>query len=183
MLNTRHLFALVATVTALLLTAAACGSDSEPGLTTGEVPTTEDSGGLPLADDGADTPVVSGVCAPGEPDCEDTAVSNSDSESSSGMTVGDGLSIPEALATDATGMIAVHGHLFDDGGGLQLCEKLVSLGERYGCDAAHISVADLDLTTVSDIVLLEGTSYTEDELTLFGELVDGTLTVDSLVTG
>lgn len=183
MLNTRHLLALVATVTALLLTAAACGSDSDPGLTTGEVPTTEDSGGLPLADDGADTPVVSSMCAPGEPDCEDTAVTDSGVASSSGMTVGDGLSIPEALGTDATGIIAVHGHLFDDGGGLQLCENLVSLGERYGCDAAHISVADLDLTEVADIVLLEGTSYTEDEVTLFGELVDGTLTVDSLVAG
>ena len=99
------------------------------------------------------------------------------------MTIDGGLTIAEALATDATGIIAVRGHLFDDGTGFQLCESLIGLGERYGCDGDHIAVTNIDIEAVPDIVFFEGTTYTEDEITLFGELTDDTLVVDPLVTG
>ena len=90
----------------------------------------------------------------------------------------------EALATDATGILAVKGHFFDDGTGPRLCEGLVGLGERYGCDGQHISVTNLDSDTLgTSVVFHDGLTYTEDLLTLFGELVDGSLIVDNLVAG
>jgi hypothetical protein len=97
-------------------------------------------------------------------------------------TIDGGLTISEALATDATGILAVKGHFFDDGTGPRLCEGLVGLGERYGCDGQHISVTNLDSDTVGTFVVFhDGLTYTEDLLTLFGELVDGSLIVDNLV--
>ena len=87
------------------------------------------------------------------------------------------------MTANTTGIIAIHGHLFDDSSGLQLCESLIGLGERYGCDGEHIAVTNLDPTEVPDVVFFEGTTYTEDEITLFGELTEGTLTVDRLVSG
>lgn len=196
----RHLPLLIAALTIIVLVAAACGSDNDAGSSTGEVPQVDDSdGGLPLADADADTPAVSGVCAPDEPDCEDTLVddpepqdlpepSNDDADTAdggatSGMTVDGGLTISEALTDNPTGIIAIRGHLFDDSSGLQLCEGLIGLGERYGCDGEHIAITNLDPTEVPDIVFLEGTTYTEDEITLFGQLNEGTLTVDPLVSG
>jgi hypothetical protein len=202
MLKQRHFPLLITALTVFVLVAAACGSDSDVGSTTGEVPQVDDSdGGLPLADADVDTPAVSGLCAPGEPDCEDTLADDpepqdlpqpsdddvdtdtADGGVSSGMTVDGGRTISEALTTNATGVIAIRGHLFDDSSGLQLCESLVGLGERYDCDGEHIAVTNLDPTEVPDIVFFEGTTYTEDEITLFGELNEGTLTVDPLVSG
>lgn len=197
MLKQRHLLTLAALVGALGLVAGACGSDGEPGLSTGDVATIEDSDGLPLADDTGDTPVVSGMCAPGEPDCEDTLVKDTgvqdlpdpsgrdehagDPPVSSGMTIDGGMTVSEAVATGATGVLAVKGQLFDDGTGLQLCEGLVGLGERYGCDGKHIWVINVDLETVgASVVYHDGIVYTEEVVTLLGELVDGSLIVDNL---
>lgn len=198
----RHPLYLVALIAALLLTAAACGSDSDPGSTTSDAPIVDDGGGLPLADgEPPDVPFAEGACLPDEPECEDTLVEEPDvrdlpdaptedpnkepagTAADSGMTASGGLTIPEALATDASGTIAIRGHLFDDGGGLQLCESLIGLGERYGCDGQRISVTDLDAKQVPEIVLFEGTTYTEEQITLFGELIDRTLVVDQLVAG
>jgi hypothetical protein len=197
MLKQRYFALLIAALAAFVLVAAACGSDSNAGTNTGEVPQVDDSdGGLPLADSDSDATAVTGLCAPGEPDCEDTLVddpqpqdppdpsgADDDSASSSGMTVNGGLTISEALTSNVTGIIAIRGHLFEDGNGVQLCESLAGLGEQYGCEGENIVVANLDLTQFSNIVFFEGTTYTEDEITLFGELKEGTLTVDPLRSG
>ncbi len=186
----------LATLAALALTAAACGSSSNADDTT----TADDTEGSPLAgaDEAGDAPVVAGVCAPGHPDCEDTLVVDPDvsdlpSTGDEGPvpgatdavivvpTIDGGLTISEALATDATGILAVKGHFFDDGTGPRLCEGLVGLGERYGCDGQHISVTNLDSDTLgTSVVFHDGLTYTEDLLTLFGELVDGSLIVEPL---
>lgn len=202
MLRLRYLLGPLAVVMAALLVAAACGSDTATTPTTGGVPTINDRNGLPLAETGEDAPIVAGMCAQGEPDCEDTIVVDhevqdlpdtndnpealpnvADAATNSGMVVGGGLSIPEVLTTDATGIVAVRGHLFDDGSSLLFCERLVGLGERYGCGGEGIPITGLDPTRVPDVVFLEGTTYTELEIILFGEVVDGTLVVNDLVTG
>jgi hypothetical protein len=187
---------LIATVAAMALVAGACGSGDDTDTTTGEVPEIADADdGLPLADD--DQPLQDeGPCVEGEPDCEETlddapepqdlpdnSSSGEDTGSSSGMPVNGGLSIAEALASDVTGIVAVHGHLFEEGTGFRLCERLIGLGERYGCDGDQIEVTNIDIDAIPDIVFFEGTTYTEDEITLFGELTSGTLVVDPLVTG
>ena len=201
MLKQRSLFSMVAIVAALVLIAAACASESDSRPPTGETPVIDNTEGLPPVDPSAEPPLSAGACVEDEPDCQDTLVvppeaqdlpepSNDDPApqtagdvASSGMTVNGGLTISEALATEATGIIAVQGHLFAFDNGLQLCESLVGLGERYGCDGAHISVTNLDPTQVPDIIPFEGTIYTEDPITLFGELIDGALSVDPLVGG
>ncbi len=202
MLTNRHFRLLLVALAAFMLVAASCGSDDDAAVITGDVPQIGDvDGGLPLADADSDAPVLSGACVPDEPECEDTLVEDpvvqdlpdtADGDVGSeatgdvatlGMTVDGGLTIAEALVTDAAGIIAVHGHLFDDGAGLQLCESLTGLGEKYGCDGESIVVSNLDLSEVPDLVFLEGTTYTEDEITLFGTLNEGTFAVDPLVAG
>jgi len=200
MMKQQRLISIVAIVVALVLTTASCGSGSDSGLTTSNAPVVGDAEVLPPVDPSAEPPALAGACVVDEPECEDTLDVDPDAQdlpepsddpnpeaagdaASSAVTGDGGLTISEALATDATGIIAVRGHLFDGGDGLQLCESLIGLGERYGCDGAHISVAKLDPTRVPDIVFFEGTTYTEGQITLFGELIDGTLVVDPLVAG
>ena len=73
MLKQRHLRLLVTALTALVMVTAACGSDSDPASTTGQVPQIDDSDdGLPLADDDVVPLEDEGPCAPDEPDCEET---------------------------------------------------------------------------------------------------------------
>jgi hypothetical protein len=186
-----HFSSLLAVIAALALTAAACGSDAETSSTITDDTSSIDVGeNLPLADDTTNAPLTEGACLPDEPDCEDTIVIDADDvtdlsdttggATSSGMPVDGGLSITEALASPVQGIIAVRGHLFDKGSPM-LCEKLVGGGEGYVCEGERISVANVDLESFPDIVFLEGTTYTEEEVTLFGELIDGTLTVDELV--
>ena len=202
MLNKRHFGLLLLALAAFIFVAASCGSDDDAAVVTGDAPQIGDvEDGLPLADADSDAPVVSGACVPDEPECEDTLVEDpvvqdlpdtTDDDvgsevtgdvASLGMTVDGGLTISEALVTDAAGIIAVHGHLFDDGTGLQLCDGLIGLGEKYGCDGESFAVSNLDPAQVPDIVYLEGTTYTESEITLFGTLNEGTFTVDPLVAG
>ncbi len=187
-LNRRRTLGLTALLATLALAAAACGSTgttqdtTTSDDTTATDDTTDDTGELPPAgaDEAGDPPAVTGVCAPDEPDCEDTIVVDPDvgdlpstrdeepttgaarGEATSGFTIDGGLTISEALATSATGILAVKGHLFDDGTGAQLCEGLVGLGDSYGCDGAHISVTNLDLDTVgSSLVVDNGVTYTK----------------------
>jgi len=196
-------------MTALLATlglaASACGSNADTANTVPNAETTEngETGELPVASDDqvVDTPVVQGLCAPGEPDCEDTLVidppvsdlpppddeppvtATSGGSVISAMTIEGGLTISEALATDATGILAVNGHFFDDGTGPGLCEGLIGLGERYGCDGEHISITNFDGAAGNNVVIHDGLTYTEELITVFGELVDGSLVIDNLVAG
>ena len=205
----RQLLMMTALFVSLALAAAACGSnedtvDTVPTSVATDTPADHDPGELPVVGDDqvVDTPEVAGMCAPGEPDCEDTVVvdpqvsdlpSPTDEDAvmitsgdavTSGMVIEGGLTISEALATDATGTLAVKGHLFDDGTGPQLCEDLIGLGERYGCDGEHISITNFDSAVAGDdIVIHDGLTYTEELITVFGELVDGSLVVDNLVAG
>lgn len=107
-------------------------------------------------------------------------------DSSSGMTVDGGLSISEALDSDAagvTGVLAVRGHLYDEGAGAALCETLTGAGERYTCGGPLLPVEGLDLEPIRDAVIIhDGLTYTETEITVLGEIVDGTLIVDPTVS-
>ena len=190
--------------TAIALTAAACGSSTTTGPTdTGQVEPAPTGSELPVADaPDDDGPAVTGTCLAGEPDCQykgaaDEDVSDlpppidaepaSDSASgtvSSGMLVDGGLSVAEALATDATTVLAVQGHLFDDGSGPRLCDALEGQGERYGCGGAQIAVEGLDLGSIdSQLIYHDGIVYTDQPVTLFGFLSDDILTIDELVAG
>jgi len=188
---------------ALGLAVAACGSSNSADPTdvdTGEADTAPTGDELPINESPDESPVVEGACLPDEPDCEDMIVDELDQELpvpdegatdegepgavTSGMTVDGGLTITEALATHATGVLAVHGHLFDDGSGPTLCEALEGDGERYICGGPQIAIDNFDPgTVVAEIIHHDGLTYTEHDLTLFGALDAGVLTVDNLVVG
>jgi hypothetical protein len=173
---------------------AACGdSDSEIDSGDGdEIPVNTD-----VSDDDVSTEPM---CVEGEPDCDDTAVipgegqdlpgpddesgaATDGGEISSGMPVDGGLTVSEALATEATGTLAVHGYAFVEGDVGRLCEGLAPGGERYDCGGASIVVRELDLdATGATVVFHDGLAYTDEEITVFGELVDSVLVLDPLVS-
>jgi len=122
---------------------------------------------------------------PGDPSESQTSDDDHVVDSSSGMTVDGGLSVSEALDSDAagvTGVLAVKGHLYDEGDGAALCETLTGGGERYICGGPLLPVDGLDLEPIRDAVIIhDGLTYTETEITVLGEIVDGALVVDPTV--
>jgi hypothetical protein len=188
---------------ALALAAAACGSSSTSPTDTdasADTPTSDELPAVDSPDVGApdETPGAAGACLVGEPECYDIgdmqgapglpeldeAEPVTADGVSRGMVVGGGLTVSEALATAATGTLAVQGHLYDDGTGATLCETLEGGGERYVCGGAQIAIDNLDQATLGDAVVHhDGLTYTEEVLTLFGELTDSVFTVDNLVAG
>jgi hypothetical protein len=177
-------------VAVVVFFAAACGdSDSDGQVDSGagdEIPVNPDA-------DVDDTDVSpEPMCIEDEPDCDDTAVIPDEGQDlpsdgdavSSGMPVNGGLTVSEALATDATGILAVRGHAFIESDVSRICESLAPGGERYECGGASVEVENLDLDALgATVVIHDGLTYSDNEITVFGELVDGVLVLDMLVTG
>jgi hypothetical protein len=167
---------------AVTLVAAACGSDD-----------TDD--GAPQTDD--DTSGIAATCAIGVPDCNDTVVlgedeppvADSDSEpvTSTGVLVNGGLTVDEALATDATRTLAVQGFLVADGTDIRLCS---ALAESFPPQCGGTSIV-LDAASVDELVYDDETPFSSDQgvtwtdvtITLLGEIVDGRLAIDTLSLG
>lgn len=185
---------LLALFTATALVAAACGD--------GDADTTSTAG---------EDPIIAGQCAPGAPDCEDTVVVGEDPEpaddddpetrivdngdragdpSSIGMVVDGGLTVSEALGTDAIGVLAVQGFVVAEAGSVRLCELLAeSLPPQCGGASlvlAGVEAGGLDALPDDEDLGLEsaqGVTWTDHAVTFFGEIVDGELVIDPLVTG
>ena len=80
--------------------------------------------------------------------------------------------------------LPVKGYGFVDEDGARLCESLAPGGERYECGGADLATEGLDLdATGAEIVFHDGLTYTDGEITVFGEIVDGVLVVDDRVIG
>ena len=180
MLKTR-----AAVIAAAVLMFSACGSSDE------EVDTTNPGG---------DAPAVAGACIEGVVDCDDTAVID-DSEGpavdATGEVVMDGavvleggLTIDEALASDATGIVAVRGYLFDDGTGLRLCSVLAESFPPQ-CGGALLTVEGFDLDRMIEVPEYElvqvensgGVTWSDGRVTLFGEVVNGNLVIQGVNAG
>lgn len=187
-------------LTAFVLAAAACGGSSANDRPAPLAPDSSEPASLPPDDASGDTPVISGACAVGEPDCKDAIAGGGDElpppstddepasdpgdnvVSSDGMLVSGGLSIPDALATDAVGVIAVQGFLFDDGAGARLCEVLAeSLPPQ--CAGASISIENHEEMIAVPLSVAQGVTWSDGIVSFFGEIVDGTLVVDPSVAG
>jgi hypothetical protein len=166
----------------------ACGDSDVDSGDGDEIPVNPDAG-----DDNVSTEPM---CVEDEPDCDDTAAIPDEGqdlptpddepataadtgELSSGMTVDGGLTVSEALATEATGTLAVRGFGFVEESGSRICESLAPGGERYECGGASVEVANLDLEAMgATVVIHDGLTYSDGEITVLGELLDGVLTVD-----
>ena len=146
---------------------------------------------LPI--NGDTPPAAAGACLVDEPDCNDTGAlpdddnplpppSDDGATVSGGMVADGGLSVSDALTTDATGVIAVQGFLFDDGSGPVLCDALAESFPPQ-CPGVSIPVSGHEEVIGVPIMTEQGVSWTDQTVVLFGEIVDGTLVVDPTVTG
>lgn len=92
---------------------------------------------------------------------------------------GGGLSIDEALATDAEGPLAVKGALVATGADVRLCS---TLAESYPpqCGGSSLSVRGLDLGSIDGLERASGVAWAE-RVSLLGDVRDGVLVVDPTV--
>ena len=166
---------LAAVIAALALVAAACGG----GDADAQVP----------VNDAGDSPVIASACLIEEPECDDTPSGDQEPQDlpsdddgaidSGGLIIDGGLTIPEALATDATGIIAVKGFLIDDGQEARLCELLAeSLPPQ--CGGASVVIDSLDQIDPDEITSDGNVTWTDQLVTVLGELVDDTLVTTPL---
>jgi len=168
---TRSLTALVA----LVLAISACAVASE------------------TSDPNAGVPQVAGICAPESPDCDDTVVIDQGDATvedlfpnneprdgvtapgASGVLVGGGLTVSEALSTDATGVIAVQGFYFDDGSGPRLCEALAESFPPQ-CGGASLTLGELGEIDLGLLQGSQGVTWSDGSIVILGELINGVLT-------
>ncbi|MDX1689808.1 MAG: hypothetical protein R3290_02170 [Acidimicrobiia bacterium] len=168
----------------LALVAVACGSGDAVG---GDqaAPTT-------VANDDALPPnPAAGACLEGAEDCNDIPGQepgnpllegdepdlSQEPGVSGGFVVGGGLTVSEALETDADGIVAVQGFIVADDTGTRLCEGLAESLPPL-CSGASIEVSDLSTVDPDELNTEQGVTWTDVTVTLLGELVDGTLVVD-----
>lgn len=154
----------------LALVAAACGGGSD------------DAASLPPA--GSDTagngdPAT--TCLAGEPDCADVpgnAAAPLDladaAGSDSGMAADGGLTVAEALESAATGTIAVKGFIVEAAGEARLCDALAESFPPQ-CGEASVQLGTLDQVDPESLSSEGNVRWTDATVTVFGELIDGTL--------
>lgn len=100
-----------------------------------------------------------------------------------GVVVDGGLTIPEAMATDAEGTIAVQGFLVAEGGDPRLCEVLAESIPPQ-CGGAHLELRVPDGNVVELLSVdhglrnAEGATWSDQSITLLGELDGQTFTID-----
>lgn len=174
----------LAAAAALLLLITACGDGNDTD--TGDLP--------PAPTDQVDDVSTEPACLPDEPDCDDTIVvpdggqdlesPGSDGTNASGMTVGGGLTVDEALTrTPDDGILAVTGFFFRDAGGTFLCSLLAeSFPPQCGGAVLELDGPATEFVT-AEINDAQGVQWTDATVSMFGIVSDGVLTVDATVTG
>lgn len=148
---------------ALALLLAACGGGDD---TTAE---------LPIND--ADEPgTIAATCLEGEPNCDDTP-GGEPQDLPSGDS--DGPAVPMLTITDAadaTGQVTVTGFLVDVAGESRLCEALAESFPPQ-CGGASVTLTSLDQIDPDELKTEGDVTWTDYQVTVFGEMVDGTLVV------
>lgn len=194
MKNPLRLSRIIALFAVVVLIAAACGSeDSDVGTPAAPTPVAADSpSGLPPNPNPDETPDIGGTCLEGEPECNDTPLPGQEPTDlpppleepepilSSGQLVDGGLTVPDALATDATGIIAVKGFLVVNDDGARLCELLAESFPPQ-CGGASISITNYDEVLGIPLSNAQGVSWTDDHASFLGGIVDGIFVVNPLV--
>ena len=180
----------VALFAVLALFAASCGTSNEEAAPVAPVGASDEPSVLPPNPNPDDSPVVSGACIEDEPDCIDTIVVDeepsdlpapSDVGSPSGMVVDGGLTVADALLTDASGTIAVKGFLLVDAEGARLCELLAESFPPQ-CGGASIPIENFDETVSVPLIEAQGVTWSDQYASFLGEVIDGTFVVDATAT-
>jgi len=164
---------LAAGLLALALFAAACGASDA------EAPTADE---LPI------NPAA--TCVETQPDCQDTIDADEplflDGEPTDGLEPGaavvggavtpdGGLTVADALASDAIGVLAVKGFVVSDDDGPRLCELLAESLPPL-CGGAWIELARIDMIDPDEFNESQGVTWTDGTVTLVGEIVNGVFT-------
>ena len=102
-------------------------------------------------------------------------------QNTSGIAVGPGISIDEALADDSGEPLLVNGNLLAQGDDLRLCSALAESFPPQ-CGGASLVVEGLKLEEVDGLITEGDVSWTEGPIQLLGGVSDGTLTVSENAT-
>lgn len=91
---------------------------------------------------------------------------------------GGGLTVEEAIASDAGEPLTVAGYLFVRGGDAKLCDAML---ESYPpqCGGPSLVVEGLDVEEVEGVRSEGGMAWTEERVSLLGEVVGGAIRVTS----
>jgi hypothetical protein len=162
----KKMFLLLAT---LVVLAGACGGGEN------------DAASLPV-NDGADPPAVASPCLEDEPECDDTPTdlepqdlpSGDSTVANDGLVIGGGLTVTEALETNAEGVIAVRGFLVVNGEQARLCEALAESFPPQ-CGGASVSLDSIDQFDPAELVTEGDVTWTDLPVTIVGEVLSGTL--------
>ncbi len=146
---------------ALSLALAACGGGGD------------DAAALPT-NAGAD-PDIAAACLEGEPDCNDTPGGEPQDLPNSGDVDGEPIAVMTiADAASASGQVTVTGFLVNVAGESRLCEALAESFPPQ-CGGASITLTGLDQIDPDDLKTEGDVTWTDNAVTVFGEMVDGTL--------
>jgi hypothetical protein len=175
----------------LALLAAACGTSDEESAPTAPIGGTDEPSALPINPNPDDTPVISGACAEGEPDCNDTVAIDDEPQDlpppgddvvPSGMLVDGGLTVGDALAVSRAGPIAVKGFLLIDDDGARLCEALAESFPPQ-CGGVFVAIDGFEEVLNAPLSNAQGISWTDQHVSFLGEFVDGAFIVNATVSG
>jgi len=185
---------LLALLAVVALVAAACGASGDQAAPEGPLGGSDASAVLPTNPNPDETPPIAGTCLEGEPDCQDTLAPGQEPSdlpppldasdgpaSPGGMLVDGGRTVTDALASDVTGIIAVKGFLLIDGQSARLCEGFAESAPPL-CMGASINVTGYQEVLSVPLTTAQGVSWTDQSVSLLGEIVDGTLVVDATVS-
>ncbi len=98
------------------------------------------------------------------------------------MLVDGGLTVSDAIGGGASGVIAVQGFLLIDAEGARLCEVLAESFPPQ-CGGPSLPVTGYEEVLASPLSNSGDISWTDQTVSLLGEIVDGTLVVDATVAG
>lgn len=163
-------------IAVLILVVAACGGGDDAA--TGDLPVnTGDEPGTAL----------DSTCLAGEPDCQDIPgneepqdlPSGDDVVTGDGMVVDGGLTVADALSTDADGVIAVKGFVVAKGDDIRLCDALAESFPPQ-CGGESVKLDSLDAIDPDELKSEGDTQWTDNVQTVFGELNDGVLVTTAL---
>lgn len=92
--------------------------------------------------------------------------------------LGDGLTAEEAIDSDAEGLLLVTGYLFVKDGNAKLCDGVLDSYPPQ-CGDPSLLVEGLDIDEVDGLLREGGMAWTDDKVSLLGEVVDGIIRVTS----
>ncbi len=147
---------------ALALMASACGGGDD------------DAAALPV-NDGVE-PDISTTCLVGEPDCNDTPGGEPQDLPAPGVDEEPVAVLSIADAAGASGQVTVTGFLVDVAGESRLCEALAESFPPQ-CGGASVTLTSLDQIDPDDLKTEGDVTWTDNAVSVFGEMVDGTLVV------